>query len=220
MARYNATMTNKTRKRAPGGGRKPKGPISKNAGWLQARITEDLRARLEDAAERNGHSMSQEAQIRLKESFDLPAELQKLWGPPHIQALARLVARVVRSVETMAGADPFGTEAGEFAWHRNAYTHAMVSAAIAVILARYKPDGPVQVPEQVIKSTEWIVQESGEEQAERQRTPESMGLSCALGLLNQMASMREPPPHSLNAHYAESYYRLPNINKILGEPKK
>ena len=95
IACHHIAMTNKIRKRAPGAGRKPKGPISGNAGWLQARIAEDLRAQLEQAAARNGRSLSQEAQVRLKDSFGLSAKLQKAWGPKDVQSLAYLVSRVV-----------------------------------------------------------------------------------------------------------------------------
>jgi hypothetical protein len=209
-------MTKKGRKRAPGGGHKPKGPISKNAGWLQARITEDLRARLEQEAAQNGRSLSQEAQVRLKESFDAPAKLQAEWGPPHIKALAQLVSRVARSVEGCVG-DPFGSESEALGWHRNAFTHAAISAAVTALLAHYKPDGPVEIPEDIRKSTEWMA----EEQAAHQRTPEGVGLMCALGVLQRVA-YQEPPPlnPSAGTHYAEGYYVFPQIRRDLKEPTK
>jgi hypothetical protein len=206
----------KTKKRASGGGRKPQGPISGNTAWLQARITADLQDRLKHEAAQNGRSVSQEAQLRLKESFDLPAELQKQWGPPHIKDLAQLVSHVVRSVETSASGNPFAENAGEFAWHRNAYTHAAVVAAVNAILANYKPAGAAQVPEAVEKSTEWIERESGKEQAAYQRAPESIGLACARGLLSQVATYSTPPiKMPSGAHYAEGFYVFPNISKNL-----
>src|ERR1700704_2235903 len=145
IACHHIAMTNKIRKRAPGAGRKPKGPISGNAGWLQARIAEDLRAQLEQAAARNGRSLSQEAQVRLKDSFGLSAKLQKAWGPKDVQSLAYLVSRVVRSVHSVAGASVFD-EAGDLAWHRNPFTHAAVCAAISTLLAHYKPVGSMETP--------------------------------------------------------------------------
>jgi len=208
-------MTNKPRKRAPGGGRKPKGPISGNAGWLQARITADLHDRLKREAEQNGRSVSQEAQVRLKESFDLPAELQKAWGPPHIKALAQLVSRAVRSVETTAGADPFA-EAGDLAWHRNSFTHAAVCAAVAAVLAHYKPARSMQTPPEVKKRAAMF----GKEQAAAQCTPESVGLSCALGVIEQLKMQRPSLIQDATAHYAEGYYVFPHINDILGEIEK
>jgi hypothetical protein len=208
----------KAKKRAAGGGRKPQGPISGNTGWLQARITEDLHDRLKREAAQNERSVSQEAQLRLKESFDLPAELQKAWGAPHVKALAQLISRVVRSVEISAGAEPFAQEAGEFAWHQNPYTHAAVVAAIGAIMANYKPTGAARVPEAVEKSTAWIEHESGKEQAAYQRAPENIGLACARGLLSQVATYSAPslnPPSG--AHYASGFYVFSDIRKILEE---
>jgi hypothetical protein len=205
-------MTNKTRKRAPGAGRKPKGPISGNAGWLQARITEDLRVQLEEAAAQNGRSLSQEAQIRLKDSFGLSAKLQKAWGPPEVKALAHLVSRVVRSVHGGVGANPF-FDAGELAWHRNPFTHAAVCAAITTLLANFKPEGPIEPPARVKELAERMP-----EQAETVMTPESVGRSCAMGLLYQLATA-EPPPKNAdpNAHYGESRRILPDVRTILGD---
>jgi hypothetical protein len=189
-----------------------KGPINGNYGWIQARITEDLRARLEQAAAENGRSLSQEAQVRLQESFDLPAKIQKDWGPPDVKALAQLVSRVVRSIHNSVGANPFA-EAGDLAWHRNSFTHAAVCAAITTLLAHYKPEGSAETPSQVKKRAEWVAPE----QAETMITPESVGESCALGLLDQLAIMTRPKKIDPNAHYGDSHYVLPHIRDILGE---
>ncbi len=209
-------MTNKKRKRAPGGGRRPKGPISGNAGWLQARITEDLRTSLDRAAAQNGRSLSQEAQVRLKESFDLPAKLQKHWGPPHVRALAQLVSSVVLRVETVVSGDPFAEKVSECAWHRNSFTHAAVCEAVDLILAQWKPAGPLETPPEIRKRAELL----GPEHAQAQSTPEGVGRSCALGLLDQLAFMQLPPWPSDTDGYGEGYYVLPNIRDVLNEESK
>jgi TraY domain len=208
MACHNIAMTNKPRKRAGGAGRKPKGPISGNAGWLQARITEDLRSQLEEAAARNGRSLSQEAQVRLKDSFGLSAKLQAAWGPPEVKALAYLVSRVVRSVQAGAGANPFFS-AGELAWHHNPFTHAAVCAAIITLLDHFKPEGLIQTPPRVKESAERMPE---------QAQPESMGRSIAMGLLLNLATA-EPPPKNAdpNAHYSDNRRILPDIQTILGD---
>jgi hypothetical protein len=215
-------MTNKHRKRAAGGGRKPKGPIGGNTGWLQARITEELRTRLEHAASENARSLSQEAQVRLQESFDLPAEIRKAWGPPDVKALAQLVSRVVRSVQSSVSGNPF-EEAGPLAWHRNPFTHAAVRVAIETLLAHYKPDGPIETPPEVEKRARFIEPQH----SETMTTPESVGLSCALGLLSQLATYSRPPyplpakAKDADAKYAEGFYAFPNILRDLDkEPKK
>jgi hypothetical protein len=63
------------RKRAPGGGRKPKGPIKGKSAALSTRITPELRQLLDDAAEEAGRSLSQEVELRLRASFG-PAPLR------------------------------------------------------------------------------------------------------------------------------------------------
>jgi hypothetical protein len=206
MVGYNMTMTNK--KRAPGGGRKPKGPIPGNTGWLQARIREDLRSQLEQAAARNGRSLSQEAQFRLAESFSLPTELQRKWGPPDVRVLARLVSLVVRSVHVQVGAHPF-SDAGDLAWYRNPFTHVAVAAAIAELLAHQRPAGPVEAPSAVKEFAK---------RSPQQATPEGIGQMCAMGVLNQLATA-EPAPKSpgAGAHYGDSHYVFPDIRTILGD---
>jgi hypothetical protein len=201
------------RKRAPGGGRKPQGPTRKES-MLQARIPDDLLARLDRSAAENGRSRSLEAHVRLQESFDLPARMQKDWGAPDVRDLVRLISRVVRSVHTSAGAHPF-EEAGDLAWHRNAWTHAAVETAIMTLLASYKPAGVVDPPPEVMKRASWVAPD----QAASVTTPQSVGLSCAMGLLHQLAILDTPTKMDANAHYGDNYYVLPRIRKNLGEPK-
>jgi hypothetical protein len=221
-------MTNKQRKRAPGGGRKPQGPFSNKFATLSTRITGELResldretARSREARAPRPWSLSQEIEQRLRDSIDMPAKLHKAWGPEHIKDLAQLVSRVARSVEFAVGANPSADDAGNLAWHKNQYTHAAVTAAINTILAHTKPSEPAQTPPEVKKRAEWIKRESGKEEFERQCTPESVGLSCALGLLDRLASPGFPPMnHPANEYYAEGYSVFPNIRKILSKEQK
>jgi TraY domain len=219
MACYNITMTNKPRKRAPGGGRKPKGPIGGNVSWFQARISEDLRAALEQAAAQNGRSLSQEAQVRLKASFDLPQELQRKWGPPEVKTLGYLIARVTRSIQNTVATDP--TDVGEMAWHRNSFTHAAVRSAIAILLERFRPSGAIEVPPQVLENAK-ILERAGctPEQVEAATTPAGVGQASALGLLSQLAGHVEPPALDSKDHHATGHYVFPDIHNILGEPNK
>ena len=57
------------RKRAPGGGRKPKGEFAGLPSPLSVRMPADMRAQLEAAARRSGRSMSQEVLRRLNSSL-------------------------------------------------------------------------------------------------------------------------------------------------------
>jgi Arc-like DNA binding domain len=197
-------------------GRPPQGEFAGKTEAFATRITRELRDGLEREAKRNGRSLSQEVELRLRGSLEMPSKLQRQWGPPHIRELARLVALAARSVEQRLGAGPFEEKLSAFAWHKNGSTHAAVCVAINAILARYKPAQPGPMPELLKQPSEWLVQQFGQERAERECTPEGVGLSCALGLLDQM-EMLEPPPIKKPAdhHYSENYYLLPQIREIL-----
>jgi hypothetical protein len=65
----------------------------------------------------------------------------------------------------------------------------------------------------VEKSTQW----AGPEQA-AYTTPESVGISCARGVLSQYDIHREKPKNfRAGAHYAEGYYVFPQIRRDLGD---
>lgn len=78
----------KPRKRAPGGGRKPKGEIAGKSALLSTRIRPDTRAMLKRAAKEAGRSVSQEAELRLIRSFasDALSELATHGGKDRLRA--------------------------------------------------------------------------------------------------------------------------------------
>jgi hypothetical protein len=204
------------RQRAPGGGRKPQGEFGGKSAVFSTRITPELRAALGREAARSGRSVSQEVERRLRDSLEMPSELQKEWGPPHIRILAKLLSDVTHSVEGRLGAHPFDEKPSEFAWHKNGHTHAAVCTAINAILARWKPAQPGPTPEALKQPSEWIAQQFGQEVAERECTPEAVGLSCALGLLDQMARLQRPPiDHPASVHYSPNYHWYPEAREIL-----
>lgn len=124
-------------------------------------------------------------------------------------------------MEFAVGAIPSADDAGDLAWHRNQWTHTAVTAAINMLLAHYKPSEPAQTPPEVKRSLEWIERESGKEEFERQCTPESVGLSCARGMLDRVAYQQLPPVNPpANEHYAEGYHVFPKIHEILSKGQK
>jgi hypothetical protein len=189
-------MTNKPkRKRAPGGGRKSTGPFSGKHSTLSTRITIETRRQLEEATARRRAlrvapwSLSQEIETRLRASLALPEklkkaqrELEEAWGAPHLRALAQLILRLARNIESGAGAE---TDAN-LRWNRDPYTHQAVTTAIAALLAHYKPAGEVRIPANIARWAEWA-RAAGEEQVDLQQKPESLGLGCVRGLLAQMS---------------------------------
>ena len=78
-------MSNKPRKRI---GRPTKTPRAGERVSLGLRVTAKIKRRLDKAAERSGRSQSQEAELRLEQSFAREDE----FGGPEIMNMARLMA--------------------------------------------------------------------------------------------------------------------------------
>jgi len=69
-------------------GRPTKTPITGERVSLGLRVTADAKRRLDKAAVRSGRSQSQEAELRLEQSF----ELERRFGGPEMVAIANLMA--------------------------------------------------------------------------------------------------------------------------------
>jgi hypothetical protein len=81
------------RKRAPGGGRKPRGPFAQNTAQLTIRMPDDMRAQLEAAAQKRGWSLTQELLWRARLSFTKERENRR---EPAIRALCFLISEAAR----------------------------------------------------------------------------------------------------------------------------
>jgi hypothetical protein len=73
-------------------GRPPTGAISGKAAVFTTRIRPDLRAKLDEAAKKSGHSLSQEVEIRLSDSFTEEGRMEDVFGSPENYYLMRIVA--------------------------------------------------------------------------------------------------------------------------------
>ncbi len=65
-------MKKQIRRRAPGGGRKPKGPFKGKSAAITTRVMPATRSALQREATRNGLSLSQEIELRLVHSLRGP----------------------------------------------------------------------------------------------------------------------------------------------------
>jgi hypothetical protein len=87
-------------KRAPGGGRKPRGPFKENRARLSLRVTPDVRRALVAWAKARKLSLSQAAQSHLQKS------LSRFFHPrPDIIVLTEMIARVIQDVERTTEAE-------------------------------------------------------------------------------------------------------------------
>jgi TraY domain len=198
------------RKRAPGGGRKPKGEIRGKSHTLTTRITQETRSGLEREAARSGRSLSQEIEVRLVNSLHMPEHIEKEWGKPHVYALARLISQLVIGIELSTGKS----------WRQDSFTAHAVRAATDIIVARLIPDGPIEVPERVERSAQSIGR-FAPEQSEHIRTPEGVGSSIALGMVNGLELYDYPPlDHPRSHHHSDNFYLMPSLRESLGLPKK
>ena len=109
------------RKRAPGGGRKPSGPFKQGAAQLTVRMPEDMRARLDAAAQKKGWSLSQELLWRLRVSFE--KENYADHRDPATRALCFLIAETAQRVRI-----------GIPEWHRNPFLFRAFKLAVAQLL--------------------------------------------------------------------------------------
>jgi hypothetical protein len=212
-------MTKITRKRAPGGSRKPK--AHKKSGWLQARIMPELEDKLREAAKQHGRSLSEEAQLRLLRSFKTVG----VFGPEEVKALGYLVSKVAWSAQNGCAVDP--TDAGEQAWHCSPFTHAAVTVAVTMLLAHLQPEGAVETPA-------WLLERAKERAKMLERagatpeqiaadaatmlpltTPEGIGRACAFALIEQLRIHHVAPEVKGYHRHAEGHHGIPGVRNAL-----
>lgn len=115
-------------------GRPPKREEVRKAAHINTRIPEDLRARLDAAAEANNHrTLSEEIARRLESSFQLAFQ------PDDTPMTKRLCAMIVHAIGYLEAQT-------ECFWHSNPFTHMEVADAVRIIVANFAPDGEVAVP--------------------------------------------------------------------------
>jgi hypothetical protein len=124
-------------------GRPPKDEGSKKNAHLSVRISSKLRDLLEEARRRSDGevSLSDEVELRLRESFERDSEIEKRFGGRPTARLLEVLAEHVRSIETSTG----GAD-GELRWFNDRFTYDQVRSMIEVVLDHFKPDGRRMIP--------------------------------------------------------------------------
>jgi hypothetical protein len=87
------------RKRAPGGGRKPQGEFGSKSAQLATRVTFETRRALDAAAKKNGRSLSQEVERRLRDSLKSSAKADR---DRPTAALTYLVTRLAELISAIS----------------------------------------------------------------------------------------------------------------------
>src|SRR5205807_6186365 len=106
-------------KRAPGAGRKPKGPFKAKSANFSTRITAETRAELDRLAQAKDQSLSQLVENLLREAISTSRDT-----PPHIQALERAVTLLAKDNERRTGRQ----------WNEDPFTGEMLRSGINGLL--------------------------------------------------------------------------------------
>jgi len=118
-----------SRKRAPGAGRKPAGPISGKGSTFSTRITHETRVGLEAEAAMSGQSISQVAERLI--ALGLEVKREREHSSP-TQALTFLIGQLA----DMCGA-VFGER--EFSWNTDSFAFDAFAHAVKLLLERLRP---------------------------------------------------------------------------------
>lgn len=130
------------RKRAKGGGRKPKGPFSELTSPLSIRMPVSLREELENAAQTSGRSVSQELLRRLSNTFNRDREKAR---DPDMQALCFLIAETARQAVGIPIPDQLKTKK-TLDWRNNPFFFSAFKIAVGKLLDALEPTGTVEAP--------------------------------------------------------------------------
>src|SRR5262249_31772237 len=122
-------------RRAPGGGRKPRGPYTGKSATISTRIRLETRRALQAEARRRGWSLSQlyehVAQLYFKGTVITAAERRN-------QSLATAVALLAERLEVITGAT----------WRENRYTAEALYAGVKSLIVYFLSEGDLVVPPQ------------------------------------------------------------------------
>jgi hypothetical protein len=203
------------RKRAPGGGRKPKGAFSKLTSPLSIRMPGDMRDELEAAAKASGKSVSQELLRRLQNSFYRDRDKAR---DPAMQALCFLIAETAQQT---AGLN--NRKDGVLDWRTNPFYFRAFKIAVGNLLDALEPKGKIEPPIEMQFSVSEEARSLESDFLKSFRDPESRGAYAARSI---WASLRNIPLHTREdeakrlrerseAAYLRELYGMPNAARDL-----
>lgn len=128
------------RKRAPGGGRKPKGEFSELTSPLSFRMPEWMWKELQAAKRKSGRGTTQEVLRRLQYSFN---EDRRKSRDPALQALLYLIGEVAEGVTNTY---EFRVKDMRPLWRSNPFLFRAFKLAVAKLLDALEPAGDIESP--------------------------------------------------------------------------
>jgi hypothetical protein len=168
------------------------------------RLTRELRSRLEDEAAVDGRSLTQEIELRLRESFVLQKKVNDAFGGKHTRQFLEVMADLIRSIEISAG----GTETDEagdvrIRWLDDPFTYDLVRSMFETVLQNLRPRGRRAVQ----KALRW--------HPSLRADVANLGRDSALRALVYLRALKDNPQDSPDMPHPPGYRRAASL---LGRP--
>jgi Arc-like DNA binding domain len=169
------------RKRAPGGGRKPKGDFSELTTPLTIRMPGEMRKELEAAAKKGCKSVTQELLRRLQNSFNRDRKKSR---DPALQAICYLIAELAEGVTNPA---PMHVANMRPLWRSDPFLFRAFKLAVGKLLDALEPAGEIKSPV-ILEITDKVAVHLTTPKFIRDayRTPEALADFCAAGILQAL----------------------------------
>jgi hypothetical protein len=157
------------RKRAPGAGRKPVGPISGKLSNFSTRITKETRSALEREASATGQSISQVAERLIRAGLTSSRDRD-----PAMRALCFLIAQLAGHIvgPKLMELEGSKSEIPLYSWRSSPFFYRAFKIAIGQLLDALEPRGPIRQYDR-IGTTEAELDPSMKRYVESFKTPEA-----------------------------------------------
>jgi hypothetical protein len=189
----NKELPTMARKRAPGGGRKPRGEFHGKAATLTTRITAWTREALDRAAEKNDRSLSQEVERRLRDSIrnDLSRDRR-----PHVRALGEAFMLMILGVERRTGRR----------WLDDAFTAASIRHGLNFLISHFGPSGTLGLPEKLKDAAAKLPRDLAHHYVE----PTQIGLTEAGAVISLLEQRRRNDVFEISKRAKNQGIHVPN----------
>lgn len=134
-------------------GRPTKPPVAGERVPLSLRVTADAKQRLEASAEQNGRSLSQEAEVRLEQSFrddDLLPQLMAAAYGERLAGILMMMGSAMSMVGRQAGFAQTFTLEGSANWIDQPWPYLQAQYAAEHILDTLRPEGEAVPPQALV----------------------------------------------------------------------
>ena len=167
---------------------------------MGVRLTRELRARLEAEARAEGRSLTQEIELRLRESFELEKHINDIFGGKHTQQFLQVMAQLIRLIEISAGGtqrEPDGRV--RIRWLDDPFTYDLVQSMFETVLRHLRPRGRRTVP----KALRW--------HPSLKADVANLGRDSALRALADLRNLRDKPPDPPEMPHSPLYRRAASL---------